>query len=71
MERSAATQLLAQLVSEAVRILRDELDGLMVQFQDASPNFYEEYFAARIIVDASATHTEAAKPATVPEPAKV
>ena len=67
-ERSAATQLLTQQVSEAVRILRDELDGLMVQFQDASPNFYEEYFAARIIVDTSATHAESVKPAPAPEP---
>jgi len=64
--RSAATQLLAQLVGEAVRILRDELDGLMVQFQDANPNFYEEYFAARTIVDASATHAEAVKPVVAP-----
>ena len=48
---SAAGQLLSQLVRETVGILRDELDGLMVQFQEASPNFYEEYFAARVVVD--------------------
>jgi hypothetical protein len=66
-EKSAATQLLTQLVSEAVRILRDDLDGLMVQFQDANPNFYAEYFAARVIVDNSATHAENVKPATTPE----
>jgi len=74
-EKSAATQLLTQLVGEAVRILRDDLDGLMVQFQDANPNFYAEYFAARVIVDATGSHAENAPPAPAPatpaaEPAK-
>ena len=48
---SAAGHLVTQLVRDAVGILRDQLDGLMVQFQAASPNFYEEYFAARVVVD--------------------
>ena len=66
-----ATQLLTQLVGEAVRILRDELDGLMVQFKDASPNFYAEYFAARVIVETNATHAENVKPAVAPTPVPV
>src|ERR1051325_6905655 len=49
--KSAAAQLLPQLVRSAVAILRDQLDGLMIQFKEASPNFYEEYFAARTVVD--------------------
>ena len=65
---SAATKLLPQLVRDAVGILRDELDGLMIQFAESSPNFYEEYFAARIIVDTSATHAESVKPVVAPEP---
>lgn len=68
-EKSAATQLLTQLVSEAVRILRDDLDGLMVQFQDANPNFYAEYFAARVIVDNTGSHAKNVKPVTTPETA--
>lgn len=48
--RSAANQLLPQLVRTAVNILNGQLDGLMVQFKDEHPNFYEEYFAARAIV---------------------
>jgi hypothetical protein len=51
-KRSAANQLLPQLVRTAVNILNDQLDGLMVQFKGVQPNFYEEYFAARAIVDA-------------------
>ncbi len=51
MQRSAANQLLPQLVRTAVNILNDQLDGLMVQFKTDHPNFYEEYFAARTIVD--------------------
>ena len=50
-QRSAANQLLPQLIRTAVSILRDQLDGLMVQFKSDHPNFYEEYFSARSIVD--------------------
>jgi hypothetical protein len=50
-KKSAATQLLRRLVRDSVNILRDQLDGLMVQFKGASPNFYEEYFASRVVVD--------------------
>ena len=49
--KSAAGALLRKLVRESVSILRDEVDGLMVQFQDPAPNFYQEYFAARVVVD--------------------
>jgi hypothetical protein len=45
--RSASTQLLPQLVRSAVAIARDQLDGLMPQFKEAHPNFYQEYFSAR------------------------
>jgi len=64
-EQSAASQLLTQLVGESVRILNDDLDGLMVQFEEAAPNFYAEYFAARVIVDAAGSHAVAPAPAPV------
>ncbi len=50
-KKSAAVQLLRNLVRDSVSILRDQLDGLMIQFKEANPNFYEEYFAARVVVD--------------------
>jgi hypothetical protein len=50
-ERNSALQLLPQLVRSAVAIVRDQLDGLVLQFRAANPNFFEEYFAARVVVD--------------------
>jgi hypothetical protein len=49
--RRAAGELQEQLVRSAVAILRDKLDRLVVQFKEANPTFYEEYFAARVVVD--------------------
>lgn len=49
--QSAAAQLIPQLVRSGVAILRDQLDGLVLQFKAANPTFYEEYFAARAVVD--------------------
>ena len=76
-ERSAANQLLPQLIRTAVNIFRDQLDGLMVQFKSEHPNFYEEYFSARSIVDTrGAQHTDSKNsplntptPTPVPQPA--
>jgi hypothetical protein len=63
-KKSAAGQLLRKLVRESVNILRDELDGLMVQFQSAAPNFYQEYFAARLVVDSRGARPE--QPSVMP-----
>ena len=35
----------------------DQLNGSMVQFKEASPNFYNEYFAARVIVNQPGSRT--------------
>ena len=56
--KSAAGALLRKLVRESVSILRDELDGLMVQFQEPAPNFHQEYFAARVVVDGRGARPE-------------
>lgn len=78
-QRSAANQLLPQLIRTSVNILRDQLDGLMVQFKSEHPNFYEEYFSARSIVDTrgaqntdnknSTLNTHKLTPTPVPQPA--
>lgn len=78
-QRSAANQLLPQLIRTAVSILKDQLDGLMVQFKSDHPNFYEEYFSARAIVDTRGTqntdnknstlNTPKPTPTPVPQPA--
>lgn len=35
-----------------------KLDRLVVQFKEANPTFYEEYFAARVVVDARGGHPD-------------
>jgi len=49
--RRAAGGLQEQFVRSATAILRDKLDRLVVQFKAANPAFYEEYYAARVVVD--------------------
>jgi hypothetical protein len=66
--KSAAGQLLPQLVRSGVAIVRDQLDGLMPQFKEASPNFYNEYFAARVVVDQRGGRAENAGAGTAPAP---
>jgi hypothetical protein len=69
-EKRSARQLLPQLVRDAIGILRDQLDGLMLQFKD-NANFYEEYLAARSVVDHRVGRTEedtTAGPATATAP---
>jgi hypothetical protein len=66
--KSAAAQLLPQLVRSAVAVVRDQLDGLMVQFKDAEPNFYEEYFAARVVGASKGSRAEKVQENTNPVP---
>lgn len=40
------------MLRDANTILRDKLDRLVVQFKAANPNFYQEYYATRVVVDA-------------------
>ncbi|MGD9994053.1 MAG: hypothetical protein AB7S69_12215 [Salinivirgaceae bacterium] len=49
--RSTATQRLKELFKETDLLLRDEMDKLMLVVKDQDPVFYNEYKAARIIVD--------------------
>jgi hypothetical protein len=72
-EKSAAAQLLTQLVRSNARILDEQLDGLMIQFKDSAPGFYNEYFGARMVVASRGSHAsgngndvETVVPAPVP-----
>lgn len=67
-ERSAQTQSLPQLIATARSIFRNELDKMMTRFKQSNADFYNGYFAARVIVDRAATHKT--KPAPTPGPAK-
>lgn len=61
-ERMGASQSLVDLFKEADSLLDEEVDGLMEHVRDDYPQFYNEYFAARMIKDAGTRHrpTEAA-----------
>ena len=63
--KGAVSKILPRLVREAVAIARDQLDELMPQFQDANPNFYNEYLAARAVVDQRGSHAEKPQPGVV------
>jgi len=63
----AATKVLPARFSEADVLLGDRLDGLMPQFKDSAPDFYNEYFAARNIVDNNGG--QSAKSTSTPTPA--
>jgi uncharacterized protein involved in exopolysaccharide biosynthesis len=49
--RSTATKRLKELFDEINALLRDEMDKLMLVIQGKEPVVYNEYKAARIIVD--------------------
>lgn len=60
-KRSAATKALPELFEAGDKLLNEQLDGLVVQFQKTNVAFYNEYTTARVIVDLAAT-----RPAKVP-----
>jgi hypothetical protein len=42
---------MVELVENAMEILNNKLDKVMLQFQFSKPSFYEGYKRARVIVD--------------------
>lgn len=64
---SAATRELPGLFQQAIAVLEDRLDGLVVQFKESQPSFYNEYQSARVIVNsASGRSTKATNVVAVP-----
>jgi len=68
--KSAATQLIPQLVNSGVGIVRDQLDELMPQFKESNPSFYNAYFGARVVVSQGGRQPdkEEAKPDATTKP---
>lgn len=56
--RKGATEAITELVREGMAILNDRMDKLMPEFETAAPNFFQEYFDARIIVDLGGAEEE-------------
>ena len=67
----AATKAMPDSFVQVDEILNGCLDGLMAQFKESEPEFYNEYFSARRIVDAPATRTKKTNstPTPTPQPA--
>ena len=64
---SAATRELPGLFQQAIAVLEDRLDGLVVQFKESQPSFFNEYQSARVIVNsASGRSTKATNVVAVP-----
>jgi hypothetical protein len=66
--RSGATTGLANLIRTTRSIFRNQLDKLMTPFRRTNPDFYAGYFAARAIVNRTATKTPAASTTPPPPP---
>jgi hypothetical protein len=55
------------LIANARSIFRNEIDNMVTKFRKTNPDFYNGYFAARVIVNRAATHA-APKPPAAPQP---
>ena len=69
--RKTQTDSLPQLIANVRSIFRNEIDKMVTKKKKANPDFYDGYFAARIIVNRAATHAATATtppPTTPPKP---
>ena len=53
--RKAQTQSLPQLIGNVRSIFRNEIDKMMTPFKKSNADFYNGYFAARVIMNRAAT----------------
>lgn len=61
--RKGATAEIDMLVRNTMKILTHRMDKMMPEFEESSPEFYQEYFDARIIVDLGGKEEKAAEAA--------
>ena len=54
--RKVQTASLAQLIANVRSIFRNEIDKMVTKFRKTNPDFYNGYFAARVIVNRAASH---------------
>ena len=50
-QTNLAKKAVEALVENAMKILNDKMDNVMLQYQFSNPSFYEGYKRARVIVD--------------------
>ena len=66
--RKVQTASLSQLIANARSIFRNEIDKMVTKFRKTNPDFYNGYFAARVIVNRAATHAGPKPPTPPPQP---
>jgi hypothetical protein len=66
--RKVQTASLSQLIASARSIFRNEIDKMVTKFRKTNADFYNGYFAARVIVNRAATHPGPKPPPTPPPP---
>lgn len=66
--RKAQTESLPQLIANVRGIFRNEIDKMMTRFKKSNADFYNGYFAARVIVNRAATHKTTPATPTLPPP---
>ena len=54
--RKVQTASLSQSIASARSIFRNEIDKMITKFRKTNPDFYNGYFAARVIVNRAASH---------------
>lgn len=64
--RKGATTAIDKLVTEATAILTERMDKLMAEFRSSAPDFWQQYFDARIIVDLGGKEEEEEPPPPTP-----
>ena len=62
----ALTQSLSELIANVRSFFRNEIDKIMTPYKKSNPDFYNGYFAARVIVNRAASHAAPKKPAPPP-----
>ncbi|MBL0125892.1 MAG: hypothetical protein IPP83_00230 [Flavobacteriales bacterium] len=56
--RKGATAEIEALVKDSMKILNNRMDKLMPEFEGSNPDFFQEYFDARMIVNSGTTKQE-------------
>ena len=67
-ERVGAGAALGDLFDQMDELLKDELDRLIETVRESERDFYNEYFAARVIKDIGIRHTKPNQPPPTPPP---
>ena len=65
-ERKAQTQSLSQLIKNVRSIFRNEIDKMMTPYKKTNTDFYNGYFAARVIINLPGTHPSPIEPPPPP-----